>query len=55
MLTPDLCVGCDACVPACPVNVMSMDDDVTWSELSGGEEEAFRAGPDRLGTGALAR
>ena len=55
MLTPDLCVGCDACVPACPVNVMSMDGDVKWSELSGGEEEAFRAGPERLGTGALAR
>ncbi|HET9027268.1 MAG TPA: 4Fe-4S binding protein [Trueperaceae bacterium] len=55
MLTPDLCVGCDACVPACPVNVMSMDGEVTWSELSGGEEEAFRAGPERLGTGALAR
>lgn len=55
MLQPELCVGCDACVPACPVNVMSMDDSVTWGELSGGAEEAFRAGPDRLGTGAMHR
>ncbi len=55
MLDPDLCVGCAACVPACPVNVMSMDDEVTWQELSGGKTVAFRAGADRLGTGALPR
>lgn len=55
MLHPDLCVGCDACVPACPVNVITMDDQVTWGELSGGTQEAFRASPERLGTGALPR
>ncbi len=55
MLRPDLCVGCAACVDVCPVNVMSMDEEVTWHELSGGEKEAFRAGADRLGTGALPR
>lgn len=55
MLRPELCVGCGACVAVCPVDVMSMDARVTWGELSGGEQEAFRAGPDRLGTGALPR
>jgi len=55
MLDPGLCVGCAACVDVCPVNVMRMDGEVTWQELSGGKTEAFRAGPDRLGTGALPR
>lgn len=54
-LKPEACVGCEACVTACPVRVISMDDLITWGELSDGESEAFRSGPDRLGTGALPR
>lgn len=55
LLRPELCVGCDACIAACPVDVMTMDAEVSWGELSGGRSEAFRAGADRLGTGALPR
>lgn len=54
-LKPDACVGCEACIAACPVRVMSMDDEVSWGELSGGASEAFRSGPERLGTGAVPR
>ncbi|MEM7736403.1 MAG: 4Fe-4S dicluster domain-containing protein [Deinococcota bacterium] len=41
-LEPDHCNGCDACVKSCPVKVISMDDQVTWAELSGGSQEVYR-------------
>jgi len=41
MLEPDKCNGCDACVTSCPVDVISMDDDVTYQELTGGIQVAF--------------
>ncbi|MEM6428942.1 MAG: 4Fe-4S dicluster domain-containing protein [Deinococcota bacterium] len=41
-LEPDRCNGCDACVKSCPVKVISMDDQVTWAELSGGSQEVYR-------------
>ena len=26
-VNPDLCVGCETCVPVCPVEAISMNDD----------------------------
>lgn len=40
-LEPERCNGCDACVRSCPVRVISLDDEVTWGEVSGGTITAF--------------
>jgi len=40
-LEPDKCNGCNACVTSCPVDVVSMDDNVTYQELTGGVQVAF--------------
>lgn len=45
MLEPEKCNGCNACVTACPVKVISLDEEVTWGELSGGPLEAFYKPP----------
>ncbi|MDZ7703412.1 MAG: 4Fe-4S binding protein [Trueperaceae bacterium] len=59
-LEPERCNGCDACVRSCPVRVISLDNEVTWGEVSGGTITAFeresageignvaRQGPPRL-------
>lgn len=46
-LEPDRCNGCNACVVSCPVRVISLDDEVTWSELSGGSQEVYRKTQDK--------
>jgi len=55
LLDPERCVGCDACVSACPVKVVSMDDQVTWAELASGTQEAYRPSPDRRPEGSFHR
>ena len=54
-LQPELCVGCEACVSVCPVGAISMDDEVTWGELSAGRKEAYRRDPQRERPGTFAR
>jgi len=45
-------VGCGACVPACPVKVITMDDDVSYGELTGGRVDAYRSDPERRAEGS---
>jgi ferredoxin len=40
-LEPERCNGCNACVRSCPVNVITLEDEVTWGELSGGPSTAY--------------
>lgn len=54
-LDPERCVGCEACVSACPVKVISMDSEISWGELSGGRQEAFRSDPEGGVQGSVAR
>lgn len=41
-LEPERCLDCGACVNACPVKVIRMEQDVAWSEVSGGSIVAYR-------------
>lgn len=54
-LDPDKCVGCEACLKVCPVGAVSMDENVTWQELSGGRQEAYRRDPEREHPGSVSR
>lgn len=54
-LNPEECVGCGACVEVCPVGAVTMDENVTWQELSGGKQEAYRRNPEREHPGSFAR
>jgi ferredoxin len=44
-LDPAACMGCNACVVSCPPKVITLDDQVSWSELSGGVLEAYHKPP----------
>ncbi|MCA9838240.1 MAG: 4Fe-4S dicluster domain-containing protein [Trueperaceae bacterium] len=44
-LEPEKCNGCAACVRACPVKTISLDEDISWQELSGGLQEVFFKAP----------
>jgi ferredoxin len=53
-LEPERCNGCNACVTSCPVRVITLDDKVTWGELSGGTQEVYRKAGG-ASTGSIAR
>src|SRR5690606_41727747 len=55
LLDPERCLGCDACVPACPVKVVSMADEVTWGEVRAGEQVAYDSERDPGRPGAFHR
>lgn len=54
-LKPDHCMGCDACMDVCPVSAVAMDERISWSELSGGKETAYRRDPSLEHPGSIAR
>jgi ferredoxin len=54
-LDPRHCLDCGACVTACPVKVITMDERVAWGELSGGREVAYRRTPNDGPSGTVAR
>jgi formate hydrogenlyase subunit 6/NADH:ubiquinone oxidoreductase subunit I len=54
-LKPDHCMACEACVTACPVGAVTMDEQVTWGELSGGVSEAYRRDPQSERPGSVSR
>ena len=41
-LEPERCNGCNACVRSCPVKVITLDDEVSYGELSGGTQAVYR-------------
>ena len=54
-LEPHRCLDCDACVRACPVDVITMDDRITWEELSGGKSVAYHRTPESGPSGTVSR
>ncbi len=42
VLDPARCIGCDACVGACPVRAIAMEPTPTWSEASSGPRDVYR-------------
>lgn len=54
-LEPEKCMGCGACVSSCPVKVISLDDQISWQELSGGIQEVYRKDAGQGMAGAKAR
>lgn len=54
-LEPHRCLDCNACVTACPVNVISMDERVDWGELSAGRQIAYRRATDPGPSGTVSR
>ncbi|MDQ3458387.1 MAG: 4Fe-4S dicluster domain-containing protein [Deinococcota bacterium] len=43
-LEPSACMGCNACAVSCPPKVISLDEQVSWGELSGGPLEMYKKG-----------
>lgn len=54
-LEPERCNGCDACVKSCPVKVITLDDQVTWGELSAGAVEVYHKDGRDTPAGTVAR
>ncbi len=54
-LEPARCNGCDACVKSCPVNVITLDEQVTWAELSSGAVEVYHKEGRDVPAGTVAR
>lgn len=54
-LEPERCMGCNACAESCPVRVITLDDVVTWGELSGGTLEAYHKDPKKGPEGSVSR
>ena len=54
-LEPDRCNGCDACVKSCPVKVITLDDQVTWGELTAGKVEVYHKEGRDVPEGTVAR
>ena len=48
-------MGCNACAASCPVKVITLDDTVTWEELSAGTLPAYRKNPKDEPKGAVSR
>ncbi len=55
LLEPERCMGCNACVTACPVKVITLDQEIAWGELSGGRQEAYYKDPGATPAGSVAR
>ena len=45
ILEPEKCNGCNACVKVCPTKVITLDEEVSWGELTAGEQEAYYKEP----------
>ncbi len=41
-LNPSACMGCNACALSCPPKVISLDEEVTWQELSSESLEMYK-------------
>jgi ferredoxin len=54
-LEPERCNGCDACVKSCPVKVITLDEQVTWGELSAGKVEVYHKEGRDAPEGTVAR
>jgi formate hydrogenlyase subunit 6/NADH:ubiquinone oxidoreductase subunit I len=54
-LRPERCMGCEGCLEVCPVGAVTMEEDITWGELSAGEAEAYRRDPRRENPGSISR
>ena len=55
LLSPERCNGCNACVTSCPVRVISLDEVVTWEELSTTPQTAYRREAGQGKAGSVAR
>ena len=54
-LHPERCMGCNACAASCPVKVITLDEHVTWGELSAETLPAYRKDPKEEPKGAVSR